>query len=169
MSAKTSRPPAVSKFLAAWGKWAEEQRLIELASTSQYASRILIVPKRKAGTAKTDPPDGMRVAHDLVRVNRGLKKVMPTYPNPLQAVLKAAKFKYKFQADGLKQYWSIPLHKSTRELTAFWLPGQGADSLPELWQWKRLCMGTKNAATIAQNAYTRALHEKLPKVSQTHS
>ena len=100
----------------------------------------------------------MRVAHDLVKINRGLKKVIATYPNPLKATLKAAKYKYKFQADGLKQYWSIPLDEKTRELTAFWLPSQGSDSLPELWQWTRLCMGTKNAATVAQNAYTAALH-----------
>ena len=54
----------------------------------------------------------------------------------------------------MKQYWSVPLSKKTREMTAFWTP-EG------LFQFTRLVMGTKNAATVAQNAYTHSLHHML--------
>ena len=62
--------------------------------------------------------------------------------------------KYKFTADGLKQYWTIPLAQKAREMTAFWTP-RG------LFQFKRMVMGTKNAATVAQNAYMSAMNTKL--------
>ena len=71
---------------------------------------------------------------------------------------KVANYKYKFSADGLKQYWSIPLADEAKEITAFWTP-RG------LFQFTRLVMGTKNAATVAENAYTKATHTKLPERS----
>ena len=74
---------------------------------------------------------------------------------------KVANYKYKFSADGLKQYWSIPLDKESREVTAFWTP-------TGLWQFKRLVMGTKNAATVAQNAYTHAVQTKMDPESYDH-
>ena len=48
---------------------------------------------------------------------------------------------------------------NSREVTAFW----GPDG--ELYQFTRLVMGTKNAATVSQNAYTDALNTKLNKRS----
>ena len=53
------------------------------------------------------------------------------------------------------------MHKDSREITAFWTP-QG------LFQFTRLVMGTKNAATVAQNAYTHALNTKLKRESYDH-
>ena len=89
-----------------------------------------------------------------MEVNERIEKTVPTYPDAWEQLYKVANYKYKFSADGLKQYWSIGLEKSSREVTAFWTP-RG------LYQFTRLVMGTKNAATIAQNAYTHALHSLL--------
>ena len=88
------------------------------------------------------------------RVNDTIIKTVPTYTDAWQQLYKVANTKYKFSVDGLKQYWSIPLSKKAREMTAFWTP-EG------LFQFTRLVMGTKNAATVAQNAYTHALHHML--------
>ena len=96
----------------------------------------------------------MRVAWAGVRVNDTIVKAVPTYTDAWQQLYKVANTKYKFSADGLKQYWSIPLCEKAREMTAFWTP-EG------LFQFKRMVMGTKNAATVAQNAYTNALHNML--------
>ncbi len=78
-----------------------------------------------------------------------------------RCLYKVANFKYKFSADGLKQYWSVPLDEKSKEVTAFWTP-------KGLYQFTRLVMGTKNAATVAQNAYTNALHTKLDQDSYEH-
>ena len=90
-----------------------------------------------------------------VEVNDTLEKSVPTYTNAWDQIYKVAKYKYKFSADGLKQYWSIPLDEKSRNITAFWTP-------VGLWRFKRLVMGTKNAATVAQNAYTWAMNNLLP-------
>ena len=55
----------------------------------------------------------------------------------------------------------IDLDKKSRALTAFWTT-QG------LLQFTRLVMGTKNAATVAQNAYTHALNTQLKRESYDH-
>ena len=75
---------------------------------------------------------------------------------------KAARFRYKFSADGLKQYWSIPLDPATSEITSFW-------THRGLFKFKRLVMGTKNAATVAQNANNpRPEHDPEPQVQEQH-
>ena len=102
--------------------------------------------------SKSEPPDGIRITWAGVEANEGIVKPVPTYPDQMY---KVTQYKYKFSADGLKQYWSIPLDEESREVTAFWTP-------LGLYRFKRLVMGTKNAATVAQNAYTQAMNSLLP-------
>lgn len=160
---KDPRPtfsPAKAKIIEDWLDWAlsEGVKLVEPANTTSYASRLILAAKRKAGTPKSEPPDGIRIAWAGTKVNSNLQKTIPTYPDTWKQLYKVVNMKYKFSADGLKQYWTIPLDEKSRELTAFWTP-RG------LYQFTRLVMGTKNAATIAQNAYTNAIHNMLPKES----
>jgi hypothetical protein len=150
--------PSKAKLLDAWLDWALEDRgngaLVEPAPKTSWASRLILCPKYNPETPKDQPPDGIRVAWAGVQVNERLHKTVPTYPDPTKEMYKAARFKYKFSADGLKQYWSIPLDPATSEITSFW-------THRGLFKFKRLVMGTKNAATVAQNAYTRALNTIL--------
>ena len=151
---RPSFPPAKAKAITDWLHWGLECGLVEKATNTSYASRLILAPKYKGSTPKTALPDGIRVAWAGVRVNDTIIKTVPTYTDAWQQLYKVANTKYKFSADGLKQYWSIPLSKKAREMTAFWTP-EG------LFQFTRLVMGTKNAATVAQNAYTHALHHML--------
>lgn len=148
-------PPAKATVITEWLKWALNTGLVEKATNTSYASRLILAPKFKGSTPKSALPDGIRVAWAGVRVNDTILKTVPTYTDAWKQLYKVANTKYKFSADGLKQYWSIPLCKQAREMTAFWTP-EG------LFQFTRLVMGTKNAATVAQNAYTHALHHMLP-------
>ena len=155
--------PSQAKIINDWVEWAssKEVGLIERATTASWASRLILAAKYKSGTPKSALPDGIRVAWAGTDANDQIEKTVPTYPDAWEQLYKVANFKYKFSADGLKQYWSIPLDEKSREVTAFWTP-QG------LFQFTRLVMGTKNAATVAQNAYTHALHTKLEKDSFEH-
>ena len=56
-----------------------------------------------------------------------ISKTVPTYPDAWQQIYKVANLKYKFSADGLKQYWSIPLDDESRDVTAFWTPKDSPD------------------------------------------
>ena len=97
-----------------------------------------------------------------MEVNDRIQKTVPTYLDAWEQLYKVANFKYKFSADGLKQYWSMDLHKQSRETIApFWTP-------QELFQFTRLVMGTKNAAAVAQNAYTHALNTQLDRDPYDH-
>ena len=147
--------PAKSKLILEWLEWALSVGLVEKANTTSYASRLILAPKYKGNTPKTAPPDGIRIAWAGVDVNDNLEKTVPTYPDAWEQLYKVANKRYKFSADGLKQYWSIPLAEESRDITAFWTP-RG------LFRFTRLVMGTKNAATISQNAYTHAMYAKLP-------
>jgi len=150
--------PARGQLIDEWLDWALDVGLVEPATNTSYASRLILAGKRKGDTPKSAPPDGIRVAWAGVDVNEGITKTVPTYPDAWQQLYKVVSQKYKFSADGLKQYWSIPLAKKSREVTAFWTP-RG------LFQFTRMVMGTKNAATVAQNAYTKAMHTMLPQRS----
>ena len=160
----TGRPkfgPAQAKIINDWVDWAVDVGLIEPATTTSWSSRLILAAKYKGSTPKSALPDGIRVAWAGTGANEKIEKTVPTYPDAWEQLYKVANFKYKFSADGLKQYWSIPLEEKSKEVTAFWTP-RG------LYQFTRLVMGTKNAATVAQNAYTRALHTKLHKESLPH-
>ena len=156
--------PEKAKLINKWVLWADTEHgcgLIEPATNTSYASRLILCPKYKHDTPKTAPPDGIRVAWAGVETNETFQKTVPTYTDAWEQMYKVANYKLKFSADGLKQYWSIPLSKKAREMTAFWTP-------MGLYQFTRLVMGTKNAATVAQNAYTSALRNKLNPRSFNH-
>ena len=153
--------PAQAKIINDWVDWALDTGLIEKASTTSWSSRLVLAPKYKGTTPKTSLPDGIRVAWAGTGANDQIQKTVPTYPDAWEQLYKVANYKYKFSADGLKQYWSVPLDKASREVTAFWTP-------TGLYQFTRLVMGTKNAATVAQNAYTNALHTLLEVRSFDH-
>ena len=158
MAPRPTFSPARATAINDWLDWALEVGLVEEATNTSYASRLILAAKRKGSTPKSAPPDGIRVAWAGVDINEGITKTVPTYTDAWQQLYKVANLKYKFSADGLKQYWSIPLCEEAREITAFWTP-RG------LFQFTRMVMGTKNAATVAQNAYTKATHTMLPKRS----
>ena len=158
MANRPTFSPARAELINDWLEWALKEGLVEKATNTSYASRLILAPKYKGTTPKSAPPDGIRVAWAGVDINDGIKKTVPTYTDAWQQLYKVANSKYKFSADGLKQYWSIPLCHEAREMTAFWTP-------KGLFQFTRMVMGTKNAATVAQNAYTNAMHTKLDKRS----
>ena len=161
MASRPSFSPARAEAINQWLEWALDVGLVEPATNTSYASRLILAAKRKGSTPKSQPPDGLRVAWAGVDINEGITKTVPTYPDAWEQLYKVAGMKYKFSADGLKQYWSIPLCAEAREITAFWTP-RG------LYQFTRMVMGTKNAATVAQNAYTKAMHTMLPNRSFPH-
>ena len=162
--------PSQTKIINDWLDWAlncttvidgkvVHTPLVEPATTTSWSSRLVLAPKYKSTSAKSNVPDGIRVTWAGTGANEMIQKTVPTYPDAWQQLYKVANYKYKFSADGLKQYWSIPLDEESREVTAFWTP-RG------LYKFTRLVMGTKNAATVAQNAYTRALNTFLHEGSQ---
>ena len=93
--------------------------LVEPAKTTSWSSRLVLAPKYKNTTSKASVPDGIRITWAGTGANEMIQKTVPTYPDAWQQLYKVANFKYKFSADGLKQYWSIPLDEESREVTAF--------------------------------------------------
>ena len=146
--------PKTREYLNKWTTWALQEGLIERAPKAAWASRIVLAPKYKGSTAKSETPDDLRVCVDFTAVNQSIQKIVPTYPDPFEQMRRAAGFKYYFSGDGLKQFWSIVLHKDSRDMTAVWTP-QG------LMRFTRLIMGTSNASTVAQNHYTDAMCKHL--------
>ena len=122
---RTGRPrfgPAQTALINEWVTWGLDTGLIEPATTTSWSSRLILAPKYKGNTPKSALPDGIRVAWAGTGANDQILKTVPTYPNAWDQLYKVANFKYKFSADGLKQYWSVPLAKKSREVTAFWTP-----------------------------------------------
>jgi transposase InsO family protein len=146
--------PQTRKYLTQWTDWALEEGLIEPAPEASWASRIVIAPKYRGDTAKSDVPDDLRVCVDFTAVNANIEKMVPTYPDPYAQMRRAAGFKWYFSADGLKQFWSIMLARESRDLTSVWTP-RG------LMRFTRLIMGTSNASTIAQNHYAAAMQKHI--------
>ena len=128
-----------AKIINDWLDWALDQKLVEPAPKASWSSRLVLAPKYKNTTAKGKVPDGIRITWAGTGANEQIQKTVPTYPDAWQQIYKVANYKYKFSADGLKQYWSIPLDEASREVTAFWTP-------KGLFKFTRLVMGTKNAA-----------------------
>jgi hypothetical protein len=126
---------------------------------ASWASRTVLAAKRRGDTPKTALPDDIRVCAALVEVNEEIVKTVPTYTDPFLALQQAAGYEYYLSMDGQKQFFSIPLHEESQEVTAIWLPGG-------LYCFQRLTMGVKNASSIAQNHYTNALDRHLPEHSK---
>ena len=153
--------PATQQYLTLWRDWALEQGLIRKAHMASWASRTVLAAKRRGDTPKTALPDDIRVCAALVEVNEEIIKTVPTFTDPFLALQQAAGHKYYLSMDGQKQFFSIPLHKDSQEVTAIWLPGG-------LHCFQRLTMGVKNASSIAQNHYTNALDRHLPEYSKAN-
>ena len=143
--------PQTRAYLKQWTEWALDEGLLEPAPESSWASRIVIAPKYKGGTAKSQTPDGLRICVDFTAVNAWVEKMVPTYPDPHAQLKRAAGYDWYFSGDGLKQFWSIVLAEKCRDMTAIWTP-------LGLMRFTRLIMGTSNASTVAQNHYTRAIN-----------
>jgi hypothetical protein len=146
--------PHQRKFLKLWTKKAIQQGLMEPAPKSQWASRPVLVGKFRGQTAKTDVPDGIRVCVDFTAVNEFIVKQPPQYTDPYEEMRKACGHEYYFEADGQKQFNSIPLAEESRDITTTWTP-------LGLMRWLRLIMGTKDASGRAQQEYSGSMSKHL--------
>ena len=146
--------PYQRKFLKLWTKKAIKQGLMEPAPKSQWASRPVLVGKYRGQTAKTDVPDGIRVCVDFTAVNEFIVKQPPQYTDPYEEIRKACGHEYYFEADGQKQFNSIPLAEESRDITTTWTP-------LGLMRWLRLIMGTKDASGRAQQVYAHSMSKHL--------
>ena len=153
--------PHQRKFLTLWVQKAIDQDLIEPAPKSQWASRPVIVGKFRGKTAKTDVPDGMRVCVDFTAVNEFIVKQPPQYTDPYEEMRKVCGHEYYFEADGQKQFNSIPLAKESRDITTTWTP-------LGLMRWLRLIMGTKDASGRAQQEYANSMSKHLKDEERNH-
>ena len=79
---RPSFPPATAQAITQWLHWGLKADLVGKASpTCSYASRLILAVKYKGSTAKSEPPDGIRVAWAGVRVNDTIIKAVPMYPD----------------------------------------------------------------------------------------
>ena len=153
--------PCQRKYLEQWTRKAIEQGLMEPAPESEWASRPVLVGKYRGNTSKKDVPDGIRTCVDFTRVNEFIVKQPPQYTDPFEEIRRASGHKYYFEADGQKQFNSIPLAEESRDITTTWTP-------LGLMRWLRLIMGTKDASGRAQMEYTSAMTRYLSDEARTH-
>ena len=153
--------PCQRKYLEQWTKKAIEQGLMEPAPESEWASRPVLVGKYRGNTSKKDVPDGIRTCVDFTRVNEFIVKQPPQYTDPFEEIRRASGHKYYFEADGQKQFNSIPLAEESRDITTTWTP-------LGLMRWLRLIMGTKDASGRAQMEYTAAMTRYLSDEARNH-
>ncbi len=153
--------PCQRKYLEQWTRKAIEQGLMEPAPESEWASRPVLVGKYRGNTSKKDVPDGIRTCVDFTRVNEFIVKQPPQYTDPFEEIRRASGHKYYFEADGQKQFNSIPLAEESRDITTTWTP-------LGLMRWLRLIMGTKDASGRAQMEYTAAMTRYLSEEARTH-
>ena len=153
--------PCQRKYLEQWTKKAVEQGLMEPAPESEWASRPVLVGKYRGNTSKKDVPDGIRTCVDFTRVNEFIVKQPPQYTDPFEEIRRASGHTYYFEADGQKQFNSVPLAEESRDITTTWTP-------LGLMRWKRLIMGTKDASGRAQMEYTSAMTRYLSDEARSH-
>ena len=153
--------PAQRRYLEQWTKKAIKQGLLEPAPNSQWASRPVLVGKYRGQTAKGDVPDGIRTCVDFTAVNEFIMKQPPQYTDPFEEIRKASGHEFYFEADGQKQFNSILLDPSSRDVTTTWTP-------LGLMRWKRLIMGTKDASARAQQEYSKSMSKYLSQEERDH-
>ena len=153
--------PCQRKYLEQWTRKAIEQGLMEPAPDSEWASRPVLVGKYRGNTSKRDVPDGIRTCVDFTRVNDFIVKQPPQYTDPFEEIRRASGHKYYFEADGQKQFNSIPLAEESRDITTTWTP-------LGLMRWLRLIMGTKDASGRAQMEYSAAMTRYLSDEARAH-
>ena len=146
--------PAQRKYLVQWTRKAIEQKLMEPAPDSEWASRPVLVGKYRGDTSKSDVPDGIRTCVDFTAVNEYIVRQPPQYTDPFEEIRRASGHLYYFEADGQKQFNSILLDPGSRDITTTWTP-------LGLMRWNRLIMGTKDASGRAQAEYSAAMSRYL--------
>lgn len=122
-----------------------KQDIIE-PSSSGWSSPILLVPKK----------DGKyRFCVDFRKLNSVTKK--DAYPIPyMSAILdRLRNAKYLSSIDIKSAYWQVPVSQSSREYTAFTIPGRG------LYHFKKMPFGLTNAPATWQRILDRALGADL--------
>lgn len=122
-----------------------EQDIVE-PSVSGWSSPVLLVPKKDGG---------YRFCVDYRKLNSVTKR--DAYPLPyVNAILDRLRdAKYLSSLDIKSAYWQVPVRKSSRELTAFTVPGRG------LFQFKRMPFGLMNAPMTWQRLIDRVLGADL--------
>lgn len=115
-------------------------------SRSGWSSPVVLIPK-KDGTH--------RFCVDYRRLNAVTKK--DAYPIPyVSAILdRLRNARYLSSLDIKSAYWQIPVKESSRELTAFTVPGRG------LFQFKRMPFGLTNAPATFQRLIDSVLGADL--------
>ena len=58
----------------------------------------------------------------FTRVNEFIVKQPPQYTDPFEEIRRASGHKYYFEADGQKQFNSIPLAEESWDITTTWTP-----------------------------------------------
>ena len=153
--------PCQRKYLEQWTRKAVAQGLMEPAPDSEWASRPVLVGKYRGNTSKKDVPDGIRTCVDFTRVNEFIVKQPPQYTDPFEEIRRACGHTFYFEADGQKQFNSVPLAEGSRDITTTWTP-------LGLMRWLRLIMGTKDASGRAQMEYTAAMNRYLSDEEKSH-
>jgi len=111
-------------------------------SNSPWSSPILLVPKASGG---------LRAVADLRQLNKvAIRDVYPT-PDIVETLEEVAGHKWISKIDLSSAFWQLPLHKKSRQYTAFNTKTHG------LLQWKRLPMGFANSSNVFQREIDFAL------------
>lgn len=115
-------------------------------STSAYSSPILLITK-KDGTR--------RFCVDFRKINKVTKR--DAYPIPyVSAILDRLRdCKYLSSIDLKSAYWQVPLEESSKEKTAFTVPGRG------LYQFTKMPFGLHNSPATWQRLVDRVLGPEL--------
>ena len=61
MATRPAFSPARAEAITQWLDWALDVGLVEEATNTSYASRLILAAKRKGSTPKSAPPDALRV------------------------------------------------------------------------------------------------------------
>lgn len=115
-------------------------------SASPWSSPVLLVPKK----------DGSyRFCVDYRKLNNITKK--DAYPIPFISTIldKLRNAQYLSSIDIKSAYWQVPVEKSSRELTAFTIPGRG------LFHFKRMPFGLTNSPATWQRLVDRILGPEM--------
>lgn len=128
----------------------ELQKMLDLGviqkSNSSWSSPIILVPKKEGG---------YRFCVDFRKLNGVTKK--DAYPLPyVSAILDRLKgAKYLSSLDIKTAYWQVPMKETSKEYTAFTIPGRG------LYQFTRMPFGLCNAPAVWQRLMDKVIGADL--------
>lgn len=128
----------------------ELRKMLELdiieRSNSSWSSPVILVPKKEGG---------YRFCVDFRKLNSVTKK--DAYPIPyVSSILDRLKgARYLSSIDIKSAYWQVPMKESSREFTAFTIPGRG------LYHFKRMPFGLCNAPAVWQRLMDKVIGADL--------